>query len=62
MNYFLEAFIPLFVAVSNNCFLYLLDKFLANENKKYNCSGPATFKGQRVGYQSNQKLLHHYQN
>ena len=26
----------------------------------YNCSRPPTFKRQRVGYQSNQKLLHHY--
>ena len=25
-------------------------------NKKCNCSGPPTFKNQRVGYQSNQKL------
>ena len=31
------------------------------ENKKYNCSGPPVIKNQRVGYQSNQKLLHHYQ-
>ena len=30
-------------------------------DKKYNCSGALTFKSQRVGYQSNQKLLHHYQ-
>ena len=30
-------------------------------NKKYNCSGPPASKCQRVGYQSNQKLLHHYQ-
>ena len=29
--------------------------------KKYNCSGTPAFKSQRVGYQSNQKLLHHYQ-
>ena len=29
--------------------------------KKYNCSELPAFKGQRVGYQSNQKLLHHYQ-
>ena len=26
-------------------------------NKKYNCSGPPAFKSQRVGYQSNQKLI-----
>ena len=29
-------------------------------NNKYNCSGPPTIKSQKVGYQSNQKLLHHY--
>ena len=28
-------------------------------NKKYNCTGPPTFKSQKVAYQSNQKLLHH---
>ena len=31
------------------------------KNKKYNCTGPPAFKSQRVEYQSNQKLLHHYQ-
>ena len=31
-----------------------------NVNKKYNCSGSLAFKSQRVGYHSNQKLLHHY--
>ena len=31
------------------------------DNKKYNFSGPPAFKRQRVEYQSNQKLLHHYQ-
>ena len=31
------------------------------KSKKYNCSGSSAFKSQRVGYQSNQKLLHHYQ-
>ena len=30
-------------------------------NKKCNCSGPPTFISERAGYQSNQKLLHHYQ-
>ena len=30
-------------------------------NLKYNCSGPLTFKRQRAEYQSNQKVLHHYQ-
>ena len=30
-------------------------------NKKYNCSGSSAFKSQRVGYLSNQKLLHHNQ-
>ena len=28
---------------------------------KYDCSGASTFKSQRVGYQSNKKLLYHYQ-
>ena len=32
-----------------------------SNNKKYNCSGLPAFKSQSVGYQSNQKLLHHYQ-
>ena len=27
----------------------------------HNFSGSAAFKSQRVGYKSNQKLLHHYQ-
>ena len=31
------------------------------QNKKDNCSGPLACKSQRVGGQSNQKLLHHYQ-
>ena len=31
------------------------------DNKKYNFSRPPAFKRQRVEYQSNQKLLHHYQ-
>ena len=35
-------------------------EYLEN-NKKYNCTGPPAFKSQKVGYQSNQKLLHHYQ-
>ena len=30
-------------------------------NKKYSFTGPLGFKSQRVGYQSNQKLLYHYQ-
>ena len=30
-------------------------------NKKYNCKGPPTLKSQRVGYQHNQIILHHYQ-
>ena len=34
--------------------------FRRNLNKKYNCSGPQAFKSQGVGYQSNQKLLHHF--
>ena len=31
-----------------------------NVNNKQNCSGSLAFKSQRVGYHSNQKLLHHY--
>ena len=30
-------------------------------NKTYSCSEPPAFKCQRVGYQCNQKLLHHCQ-
>ena len=30
-------------------------------SSKYTCSGPPAFKTQRVGYQSSQKSLHHYQ-
>ena len=33
----------------------------SGQNKKYNCSGPTAFNRQTVGYQSHQKLLHHYQ-
>ena len=32
-----------------------------NVINKYSCSEPLTFKGQRLRYQSNQKLLHPYQ-
>ena len=39
----------------------LPDLVRTNKNKKYKCSGPPTFKSQRVGYQPNQKLLHYYQ-
>ena len=34
---------------------------ISNSNKKYNCSGPQAFKNQRVGYQSDPKLLQHNQ-
>ena len=34
---------------------------LSQINKKYNCSGTPAFKSQRVEYQSDQKLLRHYQ-
>ena len=43
---------------ANESFLYPLE---TSENKKYNCSGPPAFKSQRVGYQSDYKLLHHCQ-
>ena len=36
-------------------------KVISTEKKKYYCSGPLAFKSQRIGYQSNQKLLHHCQ-
>ena len=29
--------------------------------QEYSCNGPQAFKSQRVGHQSNQKQLHHYQ-
>ena len=32
-----------------------------NSNNKCSCCGHLTFKSQRVGYQPNQNLLHHYQ-
>ena len=32
-----------------------------HNNKKNNCSGAPAFVSQRVGFQSNQKLLHNYQ-
>ena len=37
------------------------DKELAKTTRSKSCSGPPAFKSQRVGYQSNQKLLHHHQ-
>ena len=37
-----------------------LQKGTCIKNKKYNRSGPTVFKSQTVGYQFNQKLLHHY--
>ena len=36
-------------------------KVILTEKKKYSCSEPLAFKSQRVGYQSNQKLLHRCQ-
>ena len=44
--------------------LYLLIEqlvVLSQINKKYSCSGTPAFKSQRVGYQSDQKILRHYQ-
>ena len=44
--------------------LYLLIQqlvVLSQINKKFNYSGTPAFKRQRVGYQSNQKLLRHHQ-
>ena len=50
---------------SGGCSFHIKNKLKSeifnNKNKKYNCSGPPTFKSQRVGYQSKQKLLHLYQ-
>ena len=45
------------------CNVSIVDEYvpLSMSNKESNCSGPQAFKSQRVGYQSNQKLLHHYQ-
>ena len=36
------------------------EQISSNKNKKYNYNGPLAFKSQRVGYQTNKKLLHHY--
>ena len=33
---------------------------IIERNKKYNCSGHLAFKSQKVQYQSDKKLLHHY--
>ena len=41
----------------NDC----LKQNIIGSNKKFNCSGPPGFKSQRVGYQSDQKLLPHSQ-
>ena len=38
---------------------FLMNRISIKDN--CNCSGPPLFKIQRVGCQSNQKLLHHYQ-
>ena len=38
-----------------------LEIWFTKMKEKYNCSGPPAFKSQRVRYQSNQNLLHHYQ-
>ena len=35
MDYFLEENFKASVPVSNNCFLYLLDNFLANDSNPY---------------------------
>ena len=40
---------------------YFCQKVKWTWNKKYNCRGPPAFTCQRVGYQPNQNLLHHYQ-
>ena len=45
--------IILFVSYLSRVYTYLC-------NKKYNFSRPPVLR-QRVGYQSNQKLMHHYQ-
>ena len=42
-------------------FFASLYKENTNINMNYNCSKPPAFKRQRLEYQSNQKLLHHYQ-
>ena len=39
----------------NDC----LKQIIIGSNRKYICNGPPAFKSQTVGYQSNQKLLHH---
>ena len=40
---------------------FILQEENTKNSKKYNCSGPPAFKSQRAVYQSNQKLLCHYQ-
>ena len=34
---------------------------VTSKNMNYNCSGAPVFKSENIGYQFNQKLLHHYQ-
>ena len=41
------------------CLVTLFFENIVKINKQ-NCSGSLTFKSQRVGYHSNQKLLHQY--
>ena len=42
-------------------YVVLLQNLIKKKKKtsKYNYSRPITYKSERVGYQSNQKLLHH---
>ena len=38
-----------------------MDVSTINQEVQYSCSGPRRLKVKRVGYQSKQKLLHHYE-
>ena len=45
--------------IKDRIFHAVLEHAKANNNKKYNCSEHPAFKSPRVGYHSNQTLLHH---
>ena len=56
-----KVFFLLFLFFFLSLFLSRVVALKITSPNKYNCSGPTAFKSQRVGYQSNQKLLPHYQ-
>ena len=55
----LHVDVYLWVLFYFTCKIQEREDFCQKKNKKYNCSGAPAFKSQKVGYQSNQNLLHH---